>query len=499
MTLSTTTEPGRFRGETLAASCFIDGRWVDGDAGSGTDVLDPATEETLAHAHFASVAQVSAAVAAARRASDDGAWSAVSPRDRSTLLHRLTDLFEAHADELTALMTAETGSPTALSRGLQVQGALETLRWFADAAAVGPGGAYERGLPFGRGPIPSASMLRWEPAGVVAAITAYNYPMLLLSRKIGPALAAGCTAVVMPSERAPLSTVRFFELLEEVGYPPGVANLVIGGKDVGQALTTHPQVDLVSFTGSVAVGRQVLRQAADTTKKVVLELGGKSPTILLPGGDLDAFVGPSILRFTVQAGQGCGCTTRTLVAREDYDGYVEQATDFIAHLGVGDPRREGVHVGPLIRAEQRASVEGYVERAVDGGGEILAGGGRPDEPRGFFMNPALIAAVDNRAEIAQSELFGPVGVVLPYDTVDEAVALANDSAYGLNAGVFGPPTLALEVAQRLRSGTVAINGGGTPRFDIPWGGYGDSGIGRESGDEGFREYFEVKHIQWPVA
>jgi aldehyde dehydrogenase (NAD+)/betaine-aldehyde dehydrogenase len=274
---------------------------------------------------------------------------------------------------------------------------------------------------------------------------------------------------------------------------------MVGSRDVGVALTTHEQVNLVSFTGSVAVGREVLRQAADSTKKVVLELGGKSPTILLPGADLGSFVGPSILRFTVQAGQGCGCTTRTLVSRQDYDGYVEHATDFIANLGVGDPRREGVHVGPLIRAEQRDSVEGYVERALADGGSILAGGGRPDEPRGFFMNPALIAEVDSSSEIAQSELFGPVGVVLPYDTIDDAVAIANDSSYGLNAGVFGPPNLAYEVAQRLRSGTVAINGGGTPRFDIPWGGYGDSGVGRESGDEGFREYFEVKHIQWPVA
>jgi aldehyde dehydrogenase (NAD+)/betaine-aldehyde dehydrogenase len=495
----TTQTASRFRGETIATSCFINGRWVDGQSTLSTDVLDPATEASLARVSFASVEQVGRAAAAARAAADHGLWTRMTPKDRSRLLHRLCDRVEEQTDEFVDLVIAEAGSPATMARMLQVNQAVETLRWFADAASVGPDGAYERGLPLHHSPISSASLLRWEPAGVVAAITAYNYPLLLLMRKLGPALASGCTTIVMPSERAPLATLRVFELIEEVGYPAGVANLVIGSQEVGVALTTRPEVDVVSFTGSVAVGRKVLHQAADTTKKVLLELGGKSPTILLPGGDVDAFVAPSILRFTLASGQGCGCTTRTLVARADYDAYLEQAREFIVHLSVGDPRCEGTQIGPLIRAEQRASVEGYVERALDGGAEILAGGGRPDEPKGFYLNPALVGNVDSSCEIAQSELFGPVGVVLPYETIDEAVSIANDTTYGLNAGVFGPPAQAMEVAGRLRSGTVSINGGGGARVDVPWGGRGSSGIGREVGNEGFREYFEVKHIQWPIA
>ena len=498
--MATAFESRAWTGEPLAASSFIDGRWVDGQDAASTVVLDPATEEPLAEVSFTSVAQVAEAARAARRSGAiGGPWRAVGARDRSRLLHRLCDLVEARADELADLVTAETGSPTAMSQSLQVGTALATLRWFADAAASGPGGAYERGLELRDDPIASASLLRHEPAGVVAAITAYNYPLLLLARKLGGVLASGCTTVVMPSERAPLSTLRIFDLLEEVGYPPGVVNLVVGSRDVGVALTTSPDVDMVSFTGSVAVGREVLRQAAGTTKRVVLELGGKSPTILLPGGDLDAFVAPSILRFTVAAGQGCGCTTRTLVPERDLDGYVERANAFVAGMSVGDPRAEGTQVGPLIRPEQRDRVEGYVARALDRGATVLAGGGRPDEPRGFYMNPALVGDIGNRSEIAQSELFGPVGVVLPYGTVEEAIAIANDTDFGLNAAVFGPPTVAMDVARQLRSGTVAVNGGGGFRADAPWGGFGDSGIGREGGDEGFREFFEVKHIQWPLG
>ena len=256
---------------------------------------------------------------------------------------------------------------------------------------------------------------------------------------------------------------------------------------------------MVSFTGSVAVGAQIMSQAAPTTKKVVLELGGKSPTLILPGADIDATIAPSIMRFTWSSGQACGCTTRTLVPRDEFDHYVESAEDFMSGMVVGDPRRDGTTLGPLIRDELRASVEGYVARALEAGGTIVAGGGRPDEPAGYFMNPSLIAGVGNDSEIAQNELFGPVGVVMAYDSLDEAVAIANGSRYGLNAGVWGPTDVAMQVARRLRSGSVAINGGGGVRPDAPWGGPRESGVGREGGEDGFREFFEVKHVHWPLA
>jgi len=484
-------------GQELVSSCYIDGSWVDGE-GESIVVVDPATEANLSSVRFASVTQVEQAVHAARRAFDRGPWREVSPADRSRLLHRLCDLFEENAEQFVDDIIAETGSPTFLAQGGQVQSTLEILRWFADAAKIGPPGGYERGLPLHYDPVTTASLMRHEPAGVVAAITAYNYPLLLLGRKLGGVLASGCTTVVLPSERAPLATWRFFRMMEEVGYPAGVANLVIGGRDAGMALTTAPEVDMISFTGSVAVGREVMRQGALTTKRVVLELGGKSPTIVLPGADISRCVGPSIMRFSISTGQGCGCTTRTLVSKQDYDEYLDAATNFIDGLKVGNPRKDGVEIGPLIRAEHRATVEGYVDRALEAGGEIVAGGGRPDEPTGFFMNPTYVAGVDNESEIAQNELFGPVGVLMAYSTVEEAVEIANRSRFGLYAAVWGPNADAMKVAQQLSSGTVAINGGGRLRPDVPWGGYRDSGNGREAGEDGFREFFEVKHIQWPI-
>lgn len=498
MAVSTQQDAGTWHGQDLGPSCYIDGAWVDGASGDSTNVLDPSTERSLASVNFASTDQVAQAVDAARRAFDRGPWRDFSPADRSRLLHRLCDLVEENADEFVDVIIAEAGSPVPLARVGQVQSALECLRWFADAAKTGPAGGYERGLSLHHDPVTTASLMRHEPAGVVAAITAYNYPLLLLARKIGGVLASGCTTIVLPSERAPLATWRFFQLLDEVGYPAGVANLVIGSREVGVALTTSPAVDMITFTGSVAVGREVMKQGASTTKRVLLELGGKSPTVILPGADISKVVAPSIMRFTVAAGQGCGCTTRTLVSQRDYDEYLDKAKEYIGGLQVGDPRAEGTDVGPLIRAEHRASVEGYVDRALADGGEILVGGGRPDEPTGYYMNPTFVGGLTNDAEIAQSELFGPVGVLLQYETVEEAIQIANASRYGLFASVWGPTAEAMKAAQQLSAGTVAINGGGRLRPDVPWGGYRDSGNGREAGEDGFREFFEVKHIQWPI-
>ena len=343
-------------------------------------------------------------------------------------------------------------------------------------------------------------MLLREPIGVVTAITPYNYPINMVAWKVAPALAAGCSVVLLPSPRGTLCTLAFVRLAEEAGVPPGVLNLVTGGADVGALVSSHPSVDMVTFTGSNAVGEAVMKAAAPTNKKLVLELGGKSPTVVLPGADLDRAVGPSMLRFCRNAGQGCGATTRILVHRDDADAFLAKAVAFIdEHVPTGDPTDEVTEVGPLISAEHRDRVEGYLARAVAGGARIVTGGTRPHGLGGWFLHPTLVAGLSPDDEICQDELFAPVAAVLVYDTVDEAVAVANNSRYGLNALVWGPHEQALDVAGRLESGTVAINGGGGGRPDVPWVGAKQSGVGMEMGEDGFAEFFTVKHLQWPAG
>lgn len=483
----------------VAQACMIGGRWSPGASGHEIAVIDPATEETLVQFPAASTAQAEAAVAAARQAFDGGLWPKATPQDRSLLLHDMADLLESEIDALADLLVQEIGSPSRLVRAVQIQPAVDLLRWFADAAIRGPGHGYEQALPISLGGAnPSGSVLRQEPVGVVTAITPFNFPILQLVRKLGAAIAAGCTMVVIPSPKAPVSTVAFMRLIERLDLPPGVVSLVCGGADAAQRLTVHPEVDLVSFTGSRTVGAAVMAQAATGIKRIVLELGGKSPNILLPGVDIGRAIGPSLLRFSMNAGQGCGATTRTFVPAGAYGDFVGAADDFFSDLAVGDPAEEATTIGPLIRGDHRDFVQGHIERAVDDGGVVEAAAPM-EAAKGYFVAPSLVGGVSNAHPIAQEELFGPVGVVIPYGTVEEALALANDTPYGLNANVWGPTGEAIEFAKRIRSGTVAVNGGGVLRHDAPWGGFGVSGIGREAGDAGLQEYFEVKHIQWAIT
>ncbi|MUL85651.1 MULTISPECIES: aldehyde dehydrogenase family protein [unclassified Mycolicibacterium] len=486
---TTTTEPPQ--------ACFIGNAWVDGESDHVIAVEDPATEELIAGFNAASVTQTDDALRVAREAFDRGIWSRRTPLERSNALHQLADRFERDAARFADMLVAEIGSPTQLVRGVQVDCAIELLRWFADAAARGPRQGFEEVLPVHRRPVASRSVLLSEPAGVVAGITAYNFPLLLLIRKIGGALAAGCTTVVMPSPRAPLSTIEFMRLLAETDIPPGAVNLVVGGPEVGMRLTTSPMVDMITFTGSRAVGQAVMVQAAAGIKKVVLELGGKSANIVLPGANVEGAVRPSLLRFSLNAGQACGATTRTFVPRADYERYVEESQRTLAELVVGDPRDPATVVGPLIRGDHRASVQGYIDRAIDAGATVEASAAVAEQ-RGHYVAPQLIGNVSNHSEISREELFGPVGVIMPFDSVDEAIAMANDSRFGLNANIWGPHSEAIEVARHLRTGNVTINGGGGGRQDVPWGGYGESGIGKEAGEAGYLEFFEFKHVQWPV-
>jgi aldehyde dehydrogenase (NAD+)/betaine-aldehyde dehydrogenase len=405
---------------------------------------------------------------------------------------------EENREALEEIVVTEVGSPISLTRAMQVGMPIGNVKWAAEKALTGPQGGYEEALTPHMGPPPSSSLLLRQPLGVISAITGYNFPINSVVWKVGPGLAAGCTLVVKPSERTPLSTLAFLRLVERAGFPPGSVNFVIGEADVGQLLSSHVDVDMVMFTGSLAVGKKIMSAATDTTKRVVLELGGKSANIILPGADLDEVTGPSILRWVRNAGQGCGATTRTLVPRREYERFADTTRTFLQSVVTGDPWDEKTDVGPLIREEQRHFVEGFVERAVAADAVIEAGGGRPEGYAGFFVNPTVVGNVTNDAEICREELFGPVGTILPYDSVEEAVAIAEDNQYGLHAAIWGPMTEALPLARRLRTGAVSINGGGFMRPEAPWGGYKASGFGREMGDDGFREFFEVKHVQWPL-
>jgi aldehyde dehydrogenase (NAD+)/betaine-aldehyde dehydrogenase len=479
------------------------GSWIDGawrtDGASSIQAIDPTTEDLLAEVPAAGPAEVAAAVAAARRAFDEGPWPRMRPRERARALGRLIDGLDANRGLLAELGMLEVGSTAQLSNALHADGPIRFWEWFADAAVRGPRGGWEEGIGLDYAPVVTSSILYHEPIGVVAAIAAYNFPQLITAFKLGGALAAGCSAVLMPSPRTTLSAVAFMRILEQADLPAGLVNLIIGEADAGRALTEDPGVDLISFTGSVTVGRQVMAAATRGLKKVVLELGGKSPNLLLEGIDVEATVGPSILRFTRNTGQGCGATTRTLVPRADYDRFVTAAAAFIEDMVVGDPCDPQTTMGPLIRRAQLESVQGYVDRALSGGAEIVAGGGPCELDRGYFMRPVLVGGVSNEAEICQEELFGPVGAIIPYDTLDEAVALANGTRYGLNANIWGPTAQALALARRIRGGTVTINGGGGDRPDAPWGGTGESGIGFDRGEAGFSEFFHTKHVQWPVG
>ncbi|WP_025731874.1 aldehyde dehydrogenase family protein [Carnimonas nigrificans] len=474
---------------------YIDGQWSEGE---DADVIsiNPANGQQIATSTSASTGQVQAALETARAAFDGGPWSQLEPKERSALLHRLADLIEKNRDTIIKTVAAEVGAPIS-SAALHVDNPAKVFRWFADAALRGPNGGYEQPLGLHHDPMTSQSMFRHEPVGVVAAITAFNVPFMMAAWKLGGALAAGCSTLLLPSPKAILSSGLLIELVEQAGFPAGAVNFIFGPPAVTEQVVTAPEVDMVTFTGSAPVGSLLMKLAAPTLKKLVLELGGKSPNLILPGVDIASTVESSALRFCRNTGQACGATTRTIVPRAHYDEFVERTARYLESMPIGDPLDPNTLLGPLITDEQVSRVQAFLTRAVEAGASIATGGKRPEGLEGFYLQPTLVTNLDNSFEIAQEELFAPVGVVIPYDDVEEAIRIANDCKYHLNANVWGPTPEALQVANRLRSGTVTINGGGGFRVDALWGGPGDSGLGREGGEEGFREFFEVKHIQWP--
>jgi aldehyde dehydrogenase (NAD+) len=469
------------------------------DAAHDYPVIDPATEQEIARAPDASDADVDDAIDAARQAFDQTTWA----RDhdlRARCLRQLKSALDAGFEQLREITIAEAGVPTLWTDGPQlripidglayVAGLLESYQWEQDLGVAQPMG------------IPTRRRVYREPAGVVAAITPWNFPNQVTLAKLGPALAAGCTVVLKPAPDTPWTGAELGRLVaEHTDIPAGVVNVVTSSRPAaGQQLTTDPRVDLVSFTGSTATGRDVMASAAATTKKVFLELGGKSAAVVLDDYDLAAAAALTAFSVCIHAGQGCALTTRLVVPRARYDEAVDSAAATMAKVTVGDPRDPGTVCGPVISARQRDRIESYLDSAVGDGGTFACGGGRiPGRETGFWIEPTVIAGLTNVAKAAREEIFGPVLVVLAHDGDDHAVALANDSPYGLSGAVFGTDLpRARAVAARLRTGTVGINGGVWFAPDVPFGGYKQSGIGREMGVPGFEEYLQVKSVAEPA-
>lgn len=449
-------------------------------------VINPFNEELVAEFKAASVEQVNQAVSCARSAFNQAEWRNASYR--SQLLRNLADLLEQNRDELMDLLISELGTPMSLKTN-HIDTPATFLRWFADAAVQ------DRTKQLGFNSNQSAvGTVVYRPIGVVAAITAFNYPILIGLTKVGAAVAAGCTSILLSSPQAPLTVMMLGDLIRRAGFPPGAINIIAGGADIGQALTQHAGVDKVSFTGSVNVGKQVMQQAATGLRSVVLELGGKSAAIMLPGVDFNKYAFSLHARYARNAGQGCGSPTRILVEESRYEEFCEISRKVYPQITIGDPRKTETIVGPLITSAQRDRIEANIAQALQGGAEIIAGGGRPPIDKGWFMNPVLVGRLTNQDKLAREELFGPVSVVLTYRTVAEAVQIANDSELGLKAYIFGPRDQCLKLVPELYVGTVQINGGGPIRPDAPMTGYKLSGLGSEWGEDGLNEFLLPQHI-----
>ncbi|WP_062440873.1 aldehyde dehydrogenase family protein [Herbidospora daliensis] len=445
-------------------------------------VFNPATGDVVAEVPAGTAADVDRAVAAARAALP--AWAATDPLERAAVVGRVGAGIAARADELAALITAEMGAPISLARTAQIQFPVAVAQSFAALAA-----------DFAWTETIGTSLIVREPIGVVGAITPWNFPLQQIVSKLAPALVAGDTVVWKPSEIAPLTARVLAEITAEAGLPAGVFTVVYGTGDVvGEAISAHPGIDMISFTGSTRAGRRIGAVAAETVKRVALELGGKGANVILDGADLDAAVAHGVAMSFTNGGQVCGSWPRLLVPAHLQEEVVARAVAIAGTYTVGDPLLETTMIGPMASEQHRDKVHGYIERGVADGARLVFGGpGRP-VGTGAYVNPTIFADVDPGSAIAQEEIFGPVLTIIPYRDADEAVAIANGTSYGLTSGVFGPDDEARAVARRIRAGQVDVNGGHWNSL-APFGGYRQSGNGREFGRFGLEEFLEVKSIQ----
>ncbi|WP_153032114.1 aldehyde dehydrogenase [Amycolatopsis sp. YIM 10] len=472
------------------------GHWVEATGAMALPVVNPATEETVAEVREASAADVDAAVTAARSAFDTGPWPTWDPGRRAGVLDALADALEKRLPELSALATIEGGVPTGFSQYGQGL-AISFLRYYAEQARTFPfrtdrartGGATTR-------------ILR-EPAGVVAAIAPWNGPLAVAALKLGPALAAGCTVVLKPAPETPLTTYVLADVVEELvaagTLPSGVVSVLAAGREIGERLVAHPGVDKITFTGSTAAGKRIMSVAAERIARVTLELGGKSAAIVADDAPIPDVLSSLVFGGCGNTGQMCYALTRVLVSESRHDEFVGALGAALSGLAVGDPADPATLIGPLAMARQRDRVEGYVATAIEEGATVVVGGGQPAcLPRGYFFEPTLLTGVQNSMRVAQEEIFGPVISVITYRDVDDAVAIANDSTYGLSGSVYTSDVeRGYDIARRIRTGTISVNGA---VFDttVPFGGYKQSGLGREGGPEGLEPFLETKSVHMPA-
>ena len=467
---------------------FVDGEWVRAATSDRINVISPWSEEVVASVPGASRDDVDAAVLAAQRALVSGPWPAMDLQERITILERFRDLVLANSEDLAQIITEEMGCPITQSRNIQVVNPVGILEAYVETAKSYPFRAVRRSEN-------GQALITREPIGVVAGIVPWNVPASLTAQKIVPALLTGCTIVLKPSPETPLDAYLFARLLSAAGLPPGVVNVVPADRDVSEYLVSHPGVSKVTFTGSSVAGRRIAEICGSDLRRVTLELGGKSAAILLDDADLE--VAASALRLGAfrNNGQVCTLKTRVLVPRDRQPELVERLEALVRSMPVGDPHVETTHIGPLVSERQRSRVEGYIAQGLSGGARLIVGGSRPkDLDRGWFVEPTVFADVDPDSTLAQEEIFGPVLSVIPYDTEDDAVAIANNSMYGLNGAVFtADDERGLRVAGRMHTGTVELNGS-PAGFRAPMGGVKWSGIGREFGPEGLEPFVEIKAI-----